>query len=499
MCGKSKAGNNANNKQSYQDVLCTFDSIGVAVFTVDETRCIRYANDAAVEHFGYSREELQDMEIVQLDCGYSAKSWLKHLCEVRRLNHITIESCHQKKGGSKQAVHLSISFLHRRHYELYIIIVLNSNVCSSNDQDEFYSGGLEGQNDSLRLALDATSDGFWDRNLQTGQVHYSDKWATALGYAPEDVRLGRISWESLLHPDDRKKTLDALRKHIGGGTERYEAVFRMKNNSGDWQWIRARGKVVAYDDNGTPLRFIGTHTDITSSKNLEDSAIESSEKIRMFAYSVVHDLKNPALAIRGLAERYSEKFMELSTPQRQMYYDRIIDCAEQIVQLVDNINTYITSRETSKRFEKLPLKEIVQTSREEFAAQLQYRSIAWQVFTDNPVFKMDRLSMIRVLRNLVENSLKYGGPQLSRIVIGYHETAGYHVLSVRDNGVGMAVEDSERVFQPFERRENSHDTKGSGLGLAIVKEIATSHKGEVWIEPNRKRGITFCFAISKDL
>jgi PAS domain S-box-containing protein len=496
MCSKSKADNNANNYEWYQNVQRTFDNVGVAVFAVDKESCLQYVNDAAVKHFGYSREELLDVEIVQLDCGYTANSWLEHLRSVRRLQHIAIESCHQRKDGMKQAVHLSISFFRQRQYELFVIIVLNSS-----DQSELHSdsGNVACQKDSLRLALDAISDGSWDRNLQTGQVYYSDQWATVLGYAPEDLYLGRISWESLLHPDDRKKTLDALRKHIDGVTERYEAVFRMKNNFGDWQWIRARGKVVAYDDNGVPLRLIGTHTDITVSKKIEDSTLKSSEKIRMFAYSVAHDLKNPALVIRNLAERYSEKFMELSMQQRQMYWDRIIDSAEQIVQLVENINAYITSRETSKIFEEVPLKEIVQSSWEEFAAQLQYRSITWQVFTGNPVFKMDRLSMIRVLRNLVENSLKYGGPQLSRIAIGYHETSGYHILSVRDNGVGMAIEDSERVFQPFERRVNSHNTKGSGLGLAIVKEIATSHRGEVWIEPNRKRGITFCFAISKNL
>lgn len=494
MCNQFKADNNVDNHESYQNVQRIFDNVGVAVFGVDGTSCLRYANDAAVAHFGYSRQELQGMELVQLDCGYTKNGWLEHLRRVRQLQHLAIESCHQRKDGQKQDVQLSINCFYHCPDELFVIILL-----SRSDQGVWYSSNGASQNDSLRQALDAVSDGAWDRNLQTGQVYYSDQWPTVLGYAPEDLHLGRISWEGLLHPDDRKKTLDALRQHINGITEKYEAVFRMKNSFGDWQWIRARGKVVAFDDSGKPLRFIGTHTDITSSKELENAALETSEKIRMFAYSVVHDLKNPALAIRNLAERYSEKFMELSMRQRKMYCDRIIDSAEQIVQLVDNINAYITSRETSKIFEEVPLKEIVQSCREEFAAQLQYRSIAWQVFTGNPVFKMDRPSMIRVLRNLVENSLKYGGPQLSRIAIGYNETAGYHILSVRDNGVGMAIEDSERVFRPFERREDSHNTKGSGLGLAIVKEIATSHKGEVWIEPNRKRGITFCFAISKNL
>ena len=112
---------------------------------------------------------------------------------------------------------------------------------------------------------------------------------------------------------------------------------------------------------------------------------------------------------------------------------------------------------------------------------------------------MDRLAIVRVLRNLVENSLKYGGTNLTKITIGYQNTPGFHVLSVRDNGVGMKAEDSERIFEPFARKGSSVGQDGSGLGLAIVKEIAHAHRGEVWVEPNKKRGVQFCFAISKEI
>ncbi|HKJ64399.1 MAG TPA: sensor histidine kinase, partial [Desulfopila sp.] len=159
----------------------------------------------------------------------------------------------------------------------------------------------------------------------------------------------------------------------------------------------------------------------------------------------------------------------------------------------------ISSKESAPTFEDLPLKDVVGTSREEFEAQLQYRQIVWEEFPENPTIRLDRSTIIRVLRNLIENALKYGGPQLSKISIGYQNTPGYHIITVRDNGVGMKVEDSERIFRPFQRKNSSPEQTGSGLGLAIVKEIATRHKGEVWMEPNRKRGVKFCFAISKDL
>jgi signal transduction histidine kinase len=303
----------------------------------------------------------------------------------------------------------------------------------------------------------------------------------------------------LLHPEDRERAVQALRNHLRGETDNYEAEFRLRNNDNQWQWIHARGKIIEYDTDGKPLRFVGTHTDITSRKMMEDSLVKSTEETKMFAYSVAHDLKNPALAVRGLAVRFRTKLFELTETQKQMYCDRIMESSDQIVELIEKINDFISSKETSPVFVAVPLKEIVRTSRNEFAAQLQYRSIAWREFAENPIIRLDRMSIIRVLRNLIENSLKYGGPGLSKITIGYQNTPGYHVISVLDNGVGMTVEDAEKIFQPFERTGRSAEQGGSGLGLAIVKEIANKHKGEVWVEPNKKRGVQFCFAISKSL
>jgi len=351
----------------------------------------------------------------------------------------------------------------------------------------------------LRKTLDATSDGVWDRNLVTGEVFYGAKWATVLGYTEDDLKTGRISWENLLHNDDREKTVQALRDHLMGKTENYEAEFRLRNSCNKWQWIHARGKIIEYSEDGMPLRFVGTHTDVTSRKQLESTLQKNSEDTKLFAYSVAHDLKNPAIAIRGLAERLRLKFNQLPDHRKKMYCDRITDTSEQLVDLVEKINSYISAKEARLHVEELFLKEITRACKNEFAAQLQYRAILWQEFNDNPKIRVDKLAVIRVLRNLIENSLKYGGTQLNTISIGYQNTPGYHIISVRDDGAGMTVEDSKRIFQPFERKVSTAEQSGSGLGLAIVKEIAAQHKGEVWVEPNRIRGIKFCFAVSKRL
>lgn len=121
----------------------------------------------------------------------------------------------------------------------------------------------------FRMALDASSDGVWDRNLVTNKVYYGENWYRVLGYSDLDAKNKSLSWEELLHPDDKAKTISAERNHIEGLTCCYEAEFRMRNKAGEWQWFLSRGKVVERDETGKPLRFIGTHTDITKNKKNE--------------------------------------------------------------------------------------------------------------------------------------------------------------------------------------------------------------------------------------
>jgi signal transduction histidine kinase len=107
--------------------------------------------------------------------------------------------------------------------------------------------------------------------------------------------------------------------------------------------------------------------------------------------------------------------------------------------------------------------------------------------------------MLRVLRNLVENALKYGGKQLSEIRIGYEDRGELHVLSVSDDGIGIKGRDRERIFGRFQRDAAAKGIPGMGLGLAIVKEITERHGGTVWVEARPERGTRFLVAVRKDL
>ncbi|MEJ2725358.1 MAG: PAS domain-containing sensor histidine kinase [Deltaproteobacteria bacterium] len=265
------------------------------------------------------------------------------------------------------------------------------------------------------------------------------------------------------------------------------------------------------DNTGHGVGRMASFLDITERKQMEEALKEGSEKIRLFAYSVSHDLKSPAIGLYGLTKRLYKDYSDVLDEKGQRYCEQILKTAEQIAALVGQINVFVSTKEAPLTVERLDLKEVLQVIREEFSSQLSLREIRWSEPDYIPQIKADRLSIIRALRNLVDNALKYGGEALSEINIGHEEVRESHILSVKDNGIGIKEQGYHQdVFRPFIRRKTSKGVEGSGLGLSIVREIAEKHGGEVWLEPDqhggevwlepdRDRGITFYISIPKYL
>jgi diguanylate cyclase (GGDEF)-like protein/PAS domain S-box-containing protein len=139
----------------------------------------------------------------------------------------------------------------------------------------------------LALALDSGNDGLWDWNVTTGHVWYSDRWQTMLGYEPGEIEHNIRTWEHLIHSDDIKQARALLTDHFEGRSASYLFEHRLRNKSGTYTWVLGRGRVVARDEEGRPLRIVGTSIDITERKASE----------QRIAYMARHD------ALTGLPNR----------------------------------------------------------------------------------------------------------------------------------------------------------------------------------------------------
>jgi PAS domain S-box-containing protein len=239
--------------------------------------------------------------------------------------------------------------------------------------------------------------------------------------------------------------------------------------------------------------------EIAEREKAEQALRESSEKLKLFAYSVAHDLKSPAVGIFGLTRLLHKHYSPVLDERGKLYCDQILKSSEHLAALVDEINAYVAAKEAPLRVEEVSLQEVLQMVQDEFSPRLRVRQIQWILALNAREARADRLALLRLFRNLVDNALKYGGDPLTEIRVGCRELEDAYLFSVSDNGVGISREAAEKIFGLFQRDNDSWGTEGTGLGLAIVKELVERHRGKVWVEAGAGGGTTFFFTISKQL
>ena len=141
-------------------------------------------------------------------------------------------------------------------------------------QQQWAARELEANEERWRMALEATGDGVWDWDIPGRQVDYSKGWKRMLGYSPEEIGSGFEEWELRVHPDDLRQVMRDLEEHLDNRSEFFINEHRLRCKDGQWKWILDRGMVVSRDADGNPLRAIGTHTDISSRKRMEEELKE---------------------------------------------------------------------------------------------------------------------------------------------------------------------------------------------------------------------------------
>jgi PAS domain S-box-containing protein len=322
--------------------------------------------------------------------------------------------------------------------------------------------------------------------------------AAILGHTEKEIK-GKNWFDNFISEQERARVKAGFFRVIAGESlplDSFENSIVTKD--GEERLIEWHNTILR-DTNGKIINTLSSGNDITERKKAEIALQESSKRIKRIAYAVSHDMKSPAISLSGLTRRLSKKYENQFDEKGKMYCRQIMCIGEQINLLVENINSFITTTETPFHFEPVDLKEVCDTIREEFVHQLLSRKINWSEPEVLPIIKADRLSIIRVLRNLIDNALKYGGDALKTIEISYLDNENNHILSVIDDGKGFNEEERENMFTAFTRNTNSGDVFGTGLGLAIVKEIAEKHGGNAWADPAIGQGATFHVSISKNI
>jgi PAS domain S-box-containing protein len=139
---------------------------------------------------------------------------------------------------------------------------------------------LQESRERLHVALEGAQLGTFDWHIPTGELILNERWAAMLGYRLEKLVPRYETWEGLVHPDDLELALHRVEEHLRGDRPVYQMEHRLRSSSGEWRWVQASGMVMERDEEGRPLRMIGTHLDITERKLAEEEAARAQAILR---------------------------------------------------------------------------------------------------------------------------------------------------------------------------------------------------------------------------
>ncbi|RMF64091.1 MAG: sensor histidine kinase [Calditrichaeota bacterium] len=244
---------------------------------------------------------------------------------------------------------------------------------------------------------------------------------------------------------------------------------------------------------GTSYRLV-----LACSPETQTYASRREGELQHLFYSISHNLKSPVVSIQGFADLLMET--DPDTPLREVrhYLERIQHNALHMNKIIHDILEFSKFSRRAQRFETVDLDEIVTTVQSENLFRLKEKNVRFVRPEALPQIQGDYEGLLTVYANLIDNALKYiGETSEPEIEIGYRDNGRFYTFWVRDNGVGVAEEDCERVFNLFERAGASKQVEGTGVGLAIVKQIVERHGGLVTFRSKPGLGSVVYFTIPK--
>jgi signal transduction histidine kinase len=214
-----------------------------------------------------------------------------------------------------------------------------------------------------------------------------------------------------------------------------------------------------------------------------------------FVANVSHDLKTPLSVIRMFGETLELGRVTDDTRRRE-YYRVITRESERLSRLIDNVLDFSRIEGGRRRYERVPtaVEPLVRDTLEAFAYPLEQQGFKVEVTVaaDLPEVPMDADAVGQALANLVDNAVKYSGPE--RVVtIDARRDGDRLALSVADRGVGIPAAEHGRIFEKFYRvgQSETQGRRGSGVGLALVRHVVQAHGGEVTVQSTPGRGSRF--------
>jgi PAS domain S-box-containing protein len=501
------------SEQRYRD-LFEYNPQPMWVFDYDSLRFLA-VNQAAVQHYGYSREEFLGMAITDIRPPEDVPVLLQVLKQARLGLQVPRQYRHRKKDGTIIDVDIN-------RYNLVVdgreaAMVLATDVTERKRTEErtaAFSAALRESEQRLRLALAASRMGIWTMELQ-GQRRFisSPELDAIFGLKPGEFDGTEKALFDLIHPEDHRLVRTAMVNSIRTQGE-YELEFRILPRDRDVGWLLARG-CSCFDARGEPCRLVGVAFDITARKAAEDSVFHLNldlerrvaertaeleainKELESFSYSVSHDLRAPLRSIRGFSEVLLDRYAGKLDARGREFLRRTAESSHQMDLLIDDLLKLSRIGRVELRQQPVDLSALAESIAVELRAAEPKRSVKFAIAPGLHACGDERLLRI-ALENLLRNAWKFTANQ-PKPRIEFGETAGpQSAYFVRDNGAGFDMAYASRLFGVFQRLHSAAEFPGTGIGLATVQRILNRHGGSTWAESAVNQGATFYFTLPRN-
>jgi PAS domain S-box-containing protein len=355
---------------------------------------------------------------------------------------------------------------------------------------------LRESREDLKQAQSVATTGSWRIKGKGGELSWSDETYRIFGIERRTPMTYALFLDTI-HPDDRDRVDQKWNSALHGEPYDIEHRIIVKN---EVKWVREKAEM-EFGDDGTLRSSLGTVQDITDLKLTEEKLRlrteelgRSNAELQQFAYVASHDLQEPLRMVVNYLSLLKRKFPDKLDPKAQEYIHFAVDGGERMRRLIDDLLEYSRVDTRGKEPAPTPMNDVVAKTLAILKAPIE--EINAEIIVDTlPTVIADESQMVQVMQNLVGNAIKFHSPERPSVEISASPGTGEWIFMVRDNGIGLNMENADKIFQMFQRLHGRGEYPGTGVGLAIVKKIVERHGGRIWVESAEGKGATFFFTI----
>lgn len=363
----------------------------------------------------------------------------------------------------------------------------------------------------LNFALGALDLGDWSWDATTDEMRISERTAEIYGVPPES-KITREQMRAALHPADRDRARETAATAAAKGVD-YEIEYRVVHPVKGERWVMAKGRP-QFGSDGKLSGMMGVVLDITARKQIEVELRESrdqlerrvaerTEKLRetigeleAFSYSVSHDMRTPLRSMQGYADRLLKIYRAQLDEEAVHHLQRISYNACRLELLVRDVLAYSKVSKEEIELKPVDLAKFVDGLLPTLT-ELQGTGAKFTVKGGLPVVMGHEAYLTQVFSNLIGNAVKFAAPDRTPCIeIRAAVEQNRATISVCDNGIGIAPEHFERIFEIFGRVYSDKKFEGTGIGLSIVRKAVQRMGGQVTVQSTPGQGSCFAFTLS---